>query len=313
LLLLLLLLPLLCSVYIWYYYLSTRKPLSEALPAAEAITRVIKPHYLFSIYGMQGPVGVAVTPAGDRIYVTESGGQRLIRAYGRDGNEITSFAPPGSGPPSRSPVYIAIDETGQLYVSDRIRHSVDIYDAGGNFKTSLKPLTKDGWSPLGLRFDEGNLYLTDLTAGKHRVLVMDKEGALTLQFGHQGKEESDGALSFPNAVVVDAQGRLYVSDSNNGRVKVFDEDGKLLYMIPGFSLPRGMVIDGTQRLYVVDTVGQTVKVFDVSGKQAKLLFDFGDSGIGDGEFNFPNDIAIDNTGRLYIADRANNRVQVWIY
>jgi sugar lactone lactonase YvrE len=74
-----------------------------------------------------------------------------------------------------------------------------------------------------------------------------------------------------------------------------------------------MTIDAEQRLYIVDGIGQIVRVFDVTGDDPEFLFEFGDYGAGDGEFNYPNDIAVDTTGRLYIADRASNRIQVWAY
>ena len=311
--LLLLLLLLLCTFCVWGYYLTTRQPLTKALPAANAVTRALKPHYLFSIYGMQEPVGVAVTPDGERIYVAESGGERMVRAYDRDGQELFSFAPPKSQPAMRAPVYLALDSSGQVYVSDRIRHSVDVYDAGGNYLHSLKSPVPETWSPLGLRFDAANLYLTDVTKGKHRVIALNQDNALIETFGREGRGTGPDELSFPNSVVVDPRGRMYVSDSNNARIQVFDRGGALLYTVPGFSLPRGMTLDADQRLYVVDAVGHIVKVFDATKDKAELLFTFGDMGVDDGLFNYPNDITLDITDRLYIADRVNNRVQVWVY
>ena len=131
-----------------------------------------------------------------------------------------------------------------------------------------------------------------------------------MALGAEGKDP--GQFWFPNYVLVDSKGRLYVSDGNNGRLQVFDPDGQLLYGLGSLSLPRGMAIDA-DRLYVVDVVAQVVNVYDVSGEKAKLLFSFGDFGLGDGQFNYPNDIAVDETGRIYVADRVNNRVQVWSY
>jgi DNA-binding beta-propeller fold protein YncE len=311
-LLALLLLLFLCSSLIWFRYLTTRKPLPEVLPAAVAVSGPLRPHYLFSIYGVQRPVGVAVTPAGDRVYVTESEGQRLIHAFDADGNELFSFAPPDTSPATRAPVYIDLDETGRVFVSDRARHAIDIYDAGGNYQETMKPLTKNGWSPLGITFVGDSLYLTDVAPDKHRILEVGPDGRLALQFGREGRGGGD-ELWFPNDVVVDAQGRIYVSDSNSGRVKIFDRSGNLLDTIPGFALPRGMAIDDQQWLYVVDTVDHTVNVLDVSGESPKALFSFGVRGMGNGEFNYPNDIAIDGNRRLYIADRVNDRVQVWLY
>ncbi|MBI5301759.1 MAG: hypothetical protein HY868_06465 [Chloroflexi bacterium] len=314
LLLLLLLVLLLCICSTWSYYLITRRALSKALPGpAQALTKGLKPHYLFSIYGIIEPVGVAVTAEGDRLYVAESGGDRLIHAFDREGKELFNFAPPKSQVPGRAPVYVAVDRAGMVFVTDRIRRSLDLYDAGGNFQSSLTPPTKDGWQPMGIRLEDDVFYFTEVTKGKHRVMIVDKEGGLVAQFGKEGAGTGPTELSFPNSIALDARERLYVSDSNNGRVQVFDKPGNLLFTIPGFSLPRGMSIDGDDRLYVVDAVAHTIKVYDTAKDKVELLFTFGDYGVDDGEFNYPNDIAIDQTGRLYIADRVNNRVQVWVY
>jgi len=296
---------------VWAYYLRTRKPLPEVLPPAPVIAQALKPHYLFSIYGVDQPIGVAVTPRGDRIYVTESGGERLIKVFDRDGNLLISFKTPEENL-GRAPVYPAVGPDGRVYISERRYHTVYIYDAEGNLQGELSPPTgEDFWSPLGLTFTDDRLYITDVTKDEHRILIYDLDGTFQMAFGKEGKKP--GEFWFPNAVEVDQQGRIYVSDSNNGRVQVFDAQGQLLLAVRGFNLPRGMAIDSMGRLYVVDTVGQVVRVYDTINEPLRPLFEFGDFGISDGEFNYPNDIAVDLTGRLYIADRENNRIQVWSY
>ena len=296
---------------LWVYYVRTRKPLPEVLPPAPVVAQAFKPHFLFSIYGVEEPLGVAVTPRGDRIYVTESGGERMVRVFARDGTPLFAFAPPGSKPLERAPVYIALAPDGKVYVSDRRRHAIDIYTADGDHLGQVPAPTPDGdWAPLGVSFTNGQLYVTDVTKGEHRVMILRPGGELLKSFGKEGNET--GQFWFPNDVAVDAKGRLYVSDGNNGRLQVFDPDGQFLYELRGLNLPRGTAIDG-ERLYLVDVVGQVVRVYDISGEIARELFVLGDFGIDDGQFNFPNDIAVDDTGRLYITDRVNNRVQVWSY
>jgi len=306
-------LVLVANVAAWSYYLATHKPLLAALPVVEAATRSVAPHYLFSIQGIPEPIGVTVAPDGSRIYVAESGGERMIRAFDRDGKQLFSFAPPNSQPLNRAPVYLASHASGKIYVTDRIRHAVDVYDAGGNFQSAIKPPMNDGWSPLGIRLDGDRLLVTDVTQGKHRIAQINKDGRLALLFGREGTGTGKDELWFPNSMVVDARGRVYISDSNNARVQILDSSGTWLATLRGFSLPRGMTIDAEQRLYIVDGIGQIVRVFDVTGDDPEFLFEFGDYGAGDGEFNYPNDIAVDTTGRLYIADRASNRIQVWAY
>jgi DNA-binding beta-propeller fold protein YncE len=272
---------------------------------------------LFSIYEVEKPLGVAVDPAGQRICVTESGGERVTRVFDREGNELLVLAPPNTVPAERAPTYVAIDRLGTVYVSDRMRHTIDMYDVNGIYLGTFAPRNNPGisWSPLGITFDSsGNLYVTEVTDLKHRVMVFDPSGELKLEFGQQGKGE--GEFSFPNDIAVDASGRIYVADSNNFRIQVFDALGQPLGAFTrggqeAVGFPRGMAIEGNY-LYVVDTFSHLVRVYDLS-QGVEPVFTFGGRGIGDAEFNFPNGLALDSTGRLYITDRENNRVQVWGY
>jgi sugar lactone lactonase YvrE len=123
-------------------------------------------------------------------------------------------------------------------------------------------------------------------------------------------------------VAVDAEGLVYVTDSNNGRLLVFGTDGSLVSKIgrgagaANLGLPRGVAIDGQGRAFVVDSSGQGVLVYAVlsSGQeQPEHLGFFGGHGIANGQFAFPMGVAVDTHGRVYVADTANGRVQVWSY
>jgi len=300
------------SLALWMTYLTTRQPITKILPPAQAVLAgTLQPRFLFSINGVTEPYGVAVTPEGDRIYVVEGQGERKIRAFDREGKQIAAFAAPGSDETGRMPVYVAVDNAGLVYVVDRMRESVDVFDAGGNYQSSIKSPFPERWFPLGIQVDGNDLLVTEVTKGKHRVLRMSKDGTLLSEFGSEGQDV--GQLEWPQATATDARGRVFVSDGNNARVQAFDRNGKVLFSVTGFNLPRGVEVDGLQRLHVVDTIGQQVSVFDVSKDDVKPLFTFGEVGVGDGEFSFPNCIAIDDTDRLYVTDRLNNRVQVWVY
>ncbi len=309
--LILLLISLACTVSLWVYYLRTRKPLTTVLPPAPIIAQVVEPHFLFNIHDLQAPIGIAVTPSGDRIYVVESDGERQVKVFDREGELLFSFSPPDTTRFDRAPVYITLDDDGNVYVSDRRRHTIDIFDADGNYQGEFPVPREDNfWSPLGVDIVNGQLLVTDVTKDKHSVLFVNMDGTITLEFGTEG--EDPGQFWFPNAAAIDSQQRIYVSDGNNGRLQAFAPDGQFLTSIGSISLPRGMtVVD--DRLYLVDAVAHSVWTYDVKGDQPELLFDFGEYGAGDGQFNFPGDIALDETGRLYITDRVNGRVQVWSY
>ena len=310
--LLALLLLLLCVASLWIYYLRTRKPLSTALPPAPVVAQAFKPHYLFSIYGVDRPLGIAVSPDGNYIYVTESAGERLIKVFDRECQFVQAFAPPDTRPAERAPVYVAVDLLGRVYVTDRRRFTLFVFDREGNLLNQFSPPAgEDFWTPLGVNFVRGELLVTDVTKEKHRVMVFDLEGNLQMSFGKEGRE--NGEFWFPNAVVRDEAGNFYVSDGNNGRLQVLDPEGQFLYAVRGLNLPRGMAIDTEKRLFLVDAVAHQVRVYSLASQPIVPLYEFGDVGIGDGEFKYPNDIAVDATGRLYITDRENNRIQVWSY
>ena len=298
-------------------YCRTGKPVSELpiVPAPVQQLLVKPPLYASSLAGVQRPLGVAVAPDG-KVFVTETGGERKVHVFDSSGQEIGAFAPPDTTPGSRTPVYVAVSPQGKVYVSDRSANAIQIFGEDGSYLGTVPSPLAGGhpWQPLGLTFDKaGNLYVTEVTDGQHRVLVLDPEGKLKLEFGKQGT--ADGEFWFPNAVTVDGDGRIYVADSNNGRVQVFDPAGTLLYKIGrglaagDLSMPRGIAIEGS-RLFVVDVSRQAVQVYQ-TGATPKFLYVFGEDAAGNSTFQYPNGLAIDSRGWVYVTDRENNRVQVW--
>ena len=298
------------------WYLMFRKPIST-LPIPGIGLQTL-PHYAYSIYGVKSPMGVAVSSSGDRIYVTETGAERLVHVFDQSGAEVGTFGPPKSESATRVPVYIALDPTtGDVYVSDRPSRSIYIYDKDGRFRRRFEPIVPiDGFQPLGLAFDrQGDLYVSDVGGADHRVVEFDASGAVVRSIGEPGQ------FNFPNGLAVDDRGNLFVADSNDGQVVVIDSTGRQIGIIPRgmadgeLGLPRGTAIDDGQRLYVADSTGQALQIYTLDETTSKPRYygTVGTEGMADGQFEYPNGVATDTRARIYITDWANDRIQVWTY
>ena len=86
-----------------------------------------------------------------------------------------------------------------------------------------------------------------------------------------------GDFSHPTNVAVDGDGNLYVSDTFNNRVEIFDADGKFIRAFgkagdgPGyFARPKGIAIDSDGHVWVADAVQDRVQVFTPEGQAADL-------------------------------------------
>lgn len=277
------------------------------------------PEFLFHINGdennrMSKPLDVDVSEDG-KIYVTDYG-HREVKVFNKKGKFLFKFNKVGSAGALNSPVGIAA-ANGKIYVADTMKSQLYEFDDNGKFRRSL--ITADikrqiiGVTPCGVSLaDNGDIYLTDIL--NHRIIVLDAGGRFKMKLGSAGEKE--GELAYPNDLAAD-KGKVFVSDSNNYRIQVFDEvykTGKVFTETPEGqqlfgSLTRGIAVDTKNQVWVVDTLSHKVKVFDETGAQ---LFEIGQFGYGDGEFNFPNGIAVKDD-RIYITDRENNRISVYGY
>lgn len=303
-------------VLIGGFYLITRKPITE-LPIPDISSGQL-PQYAFSIYGVSRPLGVAVSPSGDRIYVTESDGDRSVKVFDAKGDPVATLRPPKDAF-DHQPVYLALEpQSGDVYVSDRPSGSVFVYTRDGKFARAFKPEPPiKGWQPLGLAFSpQGDLWVVDLSSPFQRIEVFGLDGTLKKTLGQPDQ------FNFPNMVAFDAAANVYVTDSNNGRVVILDQGGKQLATINrgvsvgDLGLPRGVAIDDAGRLHVVDTTAHSVQIYLVgTDKDARPRYvgTIGEEGLQEGAFEYPNGVAVDARARIYVTDRENNRIQVWSY
>ncbi len=161
--------------------------------------------------------------------------------------------------------------------------------------------------PSGIAFmPNGDIFITDGYVNT-RVVRFSKDGKYLYEFGKPGKGPNPGPSEFNtvHSMVIDAKHRLYVSDRNNSRVQVFDEQGKFLDMWKDIPLPYYLYMDKNQNVWIGDGTVHKIMKYDLNGK---LLYQWGVFGRRPGELWGPHAISVDSEGSLYLANAQGNNV-----
>jgi ABC-type Fe3+ transport system permease subunit len=157
----------------------------------------------------------------------------------------------------------------------------------------------------------GRLYVTEYTT-VDRVQGFDPgtNPVPRLLFGRPGP--GPGEFNRAEGIGIDRSDRVYVADSCNHRIQVFDAEGHFLRTHgragsgPGeLSYPYDIALDPGGRQYVCEFGNSRVQVFD---DRDRRITSVGGYGSRPGEMSNPWAIALDSRGNLYVADAGNHRV-----
>lgn len=299
-------------------YLLQPSPLPDLLPLPVDLT--YRPHYLFSIYGVDKPVGVAVSPDGERVYATESGGQRVVKLFDRDGNPLAAFSPPHTAPTERSPVYVAVDPTGRVYVTDRLQRAVFVYDSDGKLLDAIL-------APDLTLSEYVYAHVEELPPGGTMAYnLFGHSVRFQIYAGEQLLPAPDPAAWAPLGIRIDELGTVFLTDVPEGRHTVRELPGEqmletdwrefdppeIVFGAQGqgsgeFMYPNSAVIDSTGRIYVTDGNNGRVSVWDGLGS---FLFSFA-HGVGESALSLPRGAAMDGRDRLHVVDAVQQSVKVY--
>ena len=215
---------------------------------------------------------------------------------------------------------LALDDNDRLFVTDVALHRVDVFKPGTHELDTVfggDVLAK----PASIAIDTENRFIYVVDTQNDVVEVFDADSfKLLRKIGTPGKKHTltaPGTFSLPVGVAVDKDGNVYVTDTFNNRVEIFDADGGFISTFgkngdgpADFERPKGIAIDGDGHIWVADSAQDRVKVFDQEGR---LLIYFGEHGEYPGRFMGVYDIAIDKNNRVFTSEMFPGRVQMFRY
>lgn len=143
-----------------------------------------------------------------------------------------------------------------------------------------------------------------------------------------GPGDARGQFNGPRGIATSSDGTVYVVDSNNARIEVFNPDGTFVtswdaqsgvvdLTISSQGLgPTGIAVGSDGLIYIADTWGHRVIVLDSSGSMVREFGAFADNqdatdaSPNPGSFFGPRSVAVSND-EIYVVDTGNERVEVF--
>ncbi len=281
-----------------------------------------------------------ISAAGQTVSITQDAGPIGTPGLASQGFTVAGggTSDPGDGGPAVAAAVLDPQDLGwyggTLYIVDGHHHTIRSVTsdglihtvAGGGSGTTSGPATGIALTaPEAIAFSSGGvMYIAD--QGANLIWQVGTDGTASI-FAGGGTDTSDGVsptnaqLSQPSGVAVSASGDVYISDSDNHRVRKVSQSIITTTAgtgVCGFSgdggtastallcQPSGLAVDASGNLYIADTLNQRVRKFASDGIIS--------TAVGGGsvtqlpapaqsvKLTEPWQLAFDPTGNLYIAD-----------
>lgn len=262
------------------------------------------------------PNGIATDSKG-RVYVADSKVRAIFVVNPENGNyEVIKN---GSDARFQWLTGLAIDDSDRLFAADSGLRHVLVFDANHKFEGAI---SQGLVAPGGIGIDNENRQLYVADAEQDLVFVYDADPPYKLirTLGKPGTKHTStvqGEFAKPTGVAVDKDGNVYVADTWNNRIEVFDADGMFIRTFgkagdgPGyFARPKGVAIDSDGHIWVADAVQDRVQVFTPEGR---LLIWMGGHGLLPGQFQSLVNVAIDKKDRVFTTEQLAGRLQMFQY
>ena len=144
--------------------------------------------------------------------------------------------------------------------------------------------------------------------------IILKGGNYISKFGSFGSE--DEQFNYPRGIGILTDNKIVVSDSNNHRIQIFNQDGTFHSKFGSqgdiggkFNYPKGIgIIPGPDdKIVVADSSNNRIQIFNQDGT---FISEFGRFDNEDRQFKFPEGIGITPDGKIVVSDQ-KNRIQIF--
>jgi sugar lactone lactonase YvrE len=298
------------------------------------------------------PWGVAVDRAGN-VYVADAGNDTIRKIT--PAGEVTTLAgspsqggsQDGTGTRARfnSPIGVAADSAGNIYVADEYNYTIRKVTPAGVVTTLAGSAGQSGSVdgtgtsalfsvPYGVAVDSvGAVYVAD--GGNDTIRKISPAGAVITLAGSAGQSGifdgigSAARFNSPSGLAVDNAGNVYVADSGYNTIRKITPAGAVTTLAgspgPGGSAdgvgyaarfygPIGVAADSAGSIYVADEYNCTIRKVTPDGSVTTLAGSAGHRGSADGtgseaRFAYPTGVAVDGMSNLYVADTGNNTIR----
>lgn len=245
----------------------------------------------------------------------------------------------GFGPNARfnSPLGVAVDRLGNVFVADQNNHTIRKITAAGDVSTFAGQAGVSGdidGAASAARFNYpadvavdalGNVFVADWLNDSIRKITPDGVVSTYAGTGFSGSTDGPGSVarfSFPTGIDVDALGNVYVADSGNNTIRMILPTRQVMTIaglagskgsVDGqgssarFDNPNDVAVDAAGNVFVTDSFNYTIRKITPSGVVTTFAGVAKTDGTTDGNgasarFNVPKNIAIDSTGTMFVTD-----------
>lgn len=244
--------------------------------------------------------GVAVDASGN-VYIADTQNHRIRKVtttgvISTIAGTTQGFS--GDGGPAvaaefNNPTSIAIDGSGNLYITDWNNHRIRKIDVSGTITTIA--------------------------------------GNGTIGFSGDGGPATSAQLNYPWGVAADFAGNVFIADFINWRIRKVSTTGTIttiagngiasysgdggLGTSASINKPRNVAVDGSGNVYIADQENNCIRKVNTSGIISTFAGNTVAGFSGDGgaatsaQLNWPSAVAADPSGNIYITDQNNDRIR----